>query len=81
MWVSCACHSPPLLVNRRFQSTMRQDCREPQTVYSTRSGPAPPTLPAIEILLYRSAGVGSAAVATLAEVIVETLNEACRDAA
>ena len=40
-----------------------------------------PALPAIEILLYRSAGAGSASVAMLAEVIVETLDEACPDAA
>lgn len=40
-----------------------------------------PALPAIEILLYRSAGAGSASVATLAEVIVETPDEASRDAA
>ena len=40
-----------------------------------------PALPAIEILLYRSAGAGSASVATLADVIVETPDEACRDAA
>ncbi len=40
-----------------------------------------PALPAIEILLYRSAGAGSASVAMLAEVIVETLDEAWRDVA
>ena len=40
-----------------------------------------PLLPAIEILLYRPAGAGSAAVATLAEVIVETLDGARRNAA
>ena len=48
MWVSCASQSPPSVLKSRFQSKMRQDWREPQMVYSTKSGPTPPTLPATD---------------------------------